>query len=155
MPHGFHNGEKVKLALRSLPPPEPLERPPWNKAFFKSRTLTQPKEDIPNRKIRDVELETAIFKSGGNPELADSFSLNQTLDLEIFAEDSIDALRVPIKEWHHVDHVSERTVYTKSLAAHGALSLAKRSKGFTIKNSYSSSTSTRNIRKDPETFQRW
>lgn len=134
MPHGFHNGQKVKLSLRPLPPPEPLERPPWNKAFFKSQTLVQYRRDIPNRQIRDVGLETEIFRTGGNPELADSFAKEESELLQIMTEDAIDRLSVPSNEWQYVDSVP-RSVYTKSASAQGALSLARKSKGFTISKS--------------------
>jgi hypothetical protein len=141
MPHGFHNGQKVKLSLRPLPPPEPLERPPWNDAFFKSQTLVQYRRDIPNRQIRDVKLETEIFRTGGNPELSSSFAINESLSLQKYTEDSIDRLSVPATEWHHVDLKSERSVYSKSAAAKAALSLGRLSKGFTSSTPYHPSSS--------------
>eukprot|EP00615_Pteridomonas_danica_P011526 CAMPEP_0114360288 /NCGR_PEP_ID=MMETSP0101-20121206/23725_1 /TAXON_ID=38822 ORGANISM="Pteridomonas danica, Strain PT" /NCGR_SAMPLE_ID=MMETSP0101 /ASSEMBLY_ACC=CAM_ASM_000211 /LENGTH=151 /DNA_ID=CAMNT_0001504397 /DNA_START=218 /DNA_END=673 /DNA_ORIENTATION=- len=144
MPHGFHNGQHVKLLLRPLPPPENLERPPWNAAFIKSKTLQPVKQEFTDRPIRDVKLETAIFRSGGTPDLANSFALKESDDLREKIERDIDVLSVPQREWYHVDTVSERSVYTKSAAPEGALSLARNSKGFTTNYGYPTGGRSRN-----------
>lgn len=127
MPHGFASGQAVKLSLRELVLPPLNGSPPWNKAFVRACALTAPKEYHPDRPIRDVALETSVFRTGGSPELASSFATRETSLLGTSVEAEIQALRVPESEWNHVDYVAERSVYTKANAAAGGLHLARTS----------------------------
>jgi len=127
MPHGFANGQSVKLSLKELALPPLGGTPPWDKAFVRAKALTAPTEYHPDRPIRNVDLETSVFRTGGSPDLATSFAARETAMLGESVEAEIQALGVPESEWNHVDFVSERSVYTKANAAAGGLHLARAS----------------------------
>ena len=128
MPHGFRDGVRLRLALRRLEPP-PLEGPPpWNKAFTMAKCLTTRTAamGMPDRPIRDVALETSVFKQGGTPELASGFAREHTALLDQWAEAEISGAAVPDKEWAHVDRAPGHTaVYSRVGAPAGALQLAR------------------------------
>mmetsp|Transcript_39503 Transcript_39503/g.77869 ORF Transcript_39503/g.77869 Transcript_39503/m.77869 type:complete len:232 (+) Transcript_39503:86-781(+) len=128
MPHGFKNGQHVKLKLAALIPPSLVAHPPWNKAFDLARSLTVPKGPVSDRPIRDVAMEISVFRTGGTSELASSFAERQSTMLGVHTEAEIQGLGVPETEWRHVNSIAERSVYSKAGAANSASMLVRSSR---------------------------
>jgi hypothetical protein len=125
MPHGFRDSQSLRLNLRRLAPPTLLGPSEWNGSFVRAQTLARPQEERPNRPIRDVALETSIFRTGGTKALAASFAVFETRRLQEFADTECTHERVPELEWQQV---TERPAYLKSAAGTAALELRRSNK---------------------------
>jgi hypothetical protein len=123
MPHGYTEGTALRLKLRRLPPEPPAGKLPWTGAFEHAQTLARKQVPIPNRPIRDVRLETSIYKSGGTPEIAASFAARETARLQSFADIEGEAMRIPEREWRYIDTASQRPLHAYTAAAGTALVL--------------------------------
>ena len=106
MPHGFPSGQELKLALKRVELPKAEGPPPWDKAFVRARSLTMRAHPHPNRTIRDAKHEISVFRTGGHPEIKSSFAARESALLQEWAENAIQEMSVPQKEWHHKDRLN-------------------------------------------------
>lgn len=126
MPHNFAGGQSLRLTLPRLDLPAADTSQPWEKSFQHAKTLSRNAGSgaVPERPIRSVALQTSVFKSGGAPDLAQSFAPREARQLAAWAEANIGALAVPESEWRLVDGAAPHaTVYSKAGAASGAVAL--------------------------------
>lgn len=123
---GYQTGTSIKLTLKRLEPLPPPGPAPWTSAFKNAHTLARIALPIPNRPIRDVRSDIEIYKTGGNPAFQHSFAAQATAALNEFANVECDSMVVPLREWKHVDLVSDRSFYSKARAANGALTMMQR-----------------------------
>jgi hypothetical protein len=128
MPHGFADGTEVRLTLRRIDVPMIGPPYPWVAAFVRAKCLTHGEiTPVPDRPIRDVQLEISLFETGGKPELASSFAARDTMRLGGWAESEIAGLGVPDSEWRRVDGNPGHALVTSTRTAPAAAGQLARS----------------------------